>query len=87
MFRAVAAGMALVAMLAGTAFADPAAVVTPVASTAPNPHELVCRHLPNTGSLLPGPKVCHERWQWDEIQRQSQEEMHKAQNHPGAHPG
>ncbi|HEY1709689.1 MAG TPA: hypothetical protein VGG10_15580 [Rhizomicrobium sp.] len=44
---------------------------TPVAA-AKDPNEIECRRLLNTGELTPGPKVCHTRAQWEEIQYEPQ---------------
>jgi hypothetical protein len=76
-------------LLAGPVCADQPAPppAQPAAEVKSDRHDLICRHLPNTGSLLPGPKVCHERWEWEEIQIQSQRELEHAQRLPGAHPG
>ena len=50
--------------------------------------EIVCRKIAVTGQLLPSRfgKVCHTRGEWDEIQRQSQEQVERSQQQPGAHP-
>jgi len=51
--------------------------------------EIICKKIAVTGQLLPSRfgKVCHTRGEWDEIQRQSQEQTERAQQHSGAHPG
>lgn len=33
-----------------------------------------------TGTRFPGPRECHTQRQWDEIQRQSREELTRVQN-------
>jgi hypothetical protein len=58
------------------------AVVTATAKNDPN--EIQCKKMQVTGQLLPGPKVCHTRAQWEGIQRQSQEEAERAQDTPGS---
>jgi hypothetical protein len=46
----------------------------------PDPNEIVCRAgQPVTGSLLPGPRVCHTRQEWDDMQRQTQDGVSQMQ--------
>jgi hypothetical protein len=49
--------------------------------------EIVCKKTKVTGQLLPGPKVCHTRGEWEEMSRQSQYQLERVQQQSGAHPG
>lgn len=49
-------------------------------STQPDPNEIVCRAgTPVTGSHLPGPRECHTRKQWDDMQRHTQDGVSQMQ--------
>jgi hypothetical protein len=46
----------------------------------PDPDEIICRAgQPVTGSHLPGPRVCRTRAQWDQLQRDTQATIERAQ--------
>jgi len=63
------------AALGGTAYADTPNGTTGTAS-APNadPNEVVCKQGDViTGSRFPGPKICHRRLEWEQIQHNSNE--------------
>ncbi len=49
--------------------------------------EIVCKRMQVTGQLLPGPKICHTRGEWEDMQRQSQYQVEQAQQRAGAHGG
>jgi hypothetical protein len=68
-----------------TAGSEPSATTTNLASK----DEIVCKKIAVTGQLLPSRfgKVCHTRGEWEDIQRQSQEQVEHAQQLSGAHPG
>jgi hypothetical protein len=55
------------------------------ATTAPQKavDKLICRGTENTGSLLPGPKVCHTSTEWEQIRRDSRDYV-EASQHNGA---
>lgn len=68
------------------AVADPAQTAAPAAVPAPapsgdnDPDRIVCRSgTPPTGTRIPGPRVCHTQREWDDMRRQSQEQLTKMQ--------
>ncbi|HUJ03774.1 MAG TPA: hypothetical protein VLW75_09070 [Rhizomicrobium sp.] len=64
--------------LAGPAFAADTGQQSDQAK--PDPNEIICRAgEPTTGSLLPGPRVCHTRKEWDDMQRQTQDGVSQMQ--------
>ena len=65
----------------GTTSTTSTTTTTTTTVAAKDPNEVLCRRLPVTGELTPGPKICHTRAQWDEIQHQTQREIERAQGH------
>lgn len=68
------------------AFADPAQTGASATAAAPapspdnDPDRIVCRSgTPPTGTRLPGSRVCHTQRQWDDLRRQSQEQLTRMQ--------
>lgn len=58
----------------------PATPPTTPATTSEDPNEIVCRPgEPAIGSRLPGPRVCHTRKEWKDIQFQSQQQLWQMQ--------
>jgi hypothetical protein len=41
---------------------------------------IICKEVVVTGSLLPGPRICHTKAEWDDIQRQSELDLRKLQD-------
>jgi len=41
---------------------------------------IICKEVVVTGSLLPGPRICHTKAEWDDIQRQSELDLRKIQD-------
>jgi hypothetical protein len=62
----------------GVAIADPTGSS---ATTSNDPKSrIVCKEVQVTGSLLPGPRICHTKAEWDEIQRQSEATLREVQD-------
>jgi hypothetical protein len=73
---------AMAAMVCGFANADTPNGTTGTA-TAPqaDPNERICKHGEViTGSRFPGPRVCHTRMEWEQIQRNSNEGLQGRMN-------
>lgn len=49
-----------------------------------DPKHVICKSELETGSLLPGPRICHTKAQWDEIARQAQQDLRNAQGNEPA---
>ena len=47
--------------------------------------KIVCKEVQVTGSLLPGPRICHTKAEWAEIQRQSEATLRDVQDN-GSNP-
>jgi hypothetical protein len=57
------------------------------AAPADDPDERICKSgEPILGSRFPGPRVCHTRKEWDQIQRDSQQELYREQMQRGSNP-
>lgn len=48
---------------------------------------IICKEVQVTGSLLPGPRICHTKADWDEIQRQSEAYLREVQDRGTTPPG
>ncbi len=60
--------------------AGPALAQTTQQTTQEDPNEIICRTgEPVTGSHLPGSRECHTRKEWDDMQRQTQDDISRAQ--------
>ena len=66
-------GMLTVSILGSAAQAEDAQ-----APAAKDP--VICKVQVVTGSLLPGPRICRTKSQWDELTRQDQEDFERTQN-------
>jgi len=54
----------------------PAAAPATQAAPADDPNEIICHAgEPELGSRFPGPRTCHTRREWDQIQRDSQDAL------------
>jgi hypothetical protein len=62
----------------GVAIADSSS--TSPATTDDPKSRIVCKEVQVTGSLLPGPRICHTRAEWEDIQRQSQGTLRDVQD-------
>ena len=67
----------------------PAATPAPVAAAAPQTDKVICKSLPQTGSLFSGPKECHRKSEWDAINADSRDNVNNYQQrvHQGSGPG
>jgi hypothetical protein len=63
----------------GTTSTTSTTTTTTTTVAAKDPGEVQCKRFKVTGELIPGPKICHTRAEWEEIQRQSQMELERAQ--------
>lgn len=63
----IMASLATLCLAQAPAFADDAPLATPVAKD-----KLVCKTETVIGSLIPGPRRCHTRAQWEEHARAGQ---------------
>lgn len=69
--------------------AQPAAMAAQPAAPAEDPNEVICRNgEPILGSRFPGPRTCHTRKEWAQIQQESQnalvhQQMERSSNGPG----
>jgi hypothetical protein len=70
---------------AGAAFADPSSSNT--VSSDDQKSRIICKEVEVTGSLLPGPRICHTKAEWDEIQRQSEATLREVQDKGSIPPG
>ena len=61
----------------------PPAASAPAAPAQRPADKIVCRSTENTGSLLPGPKVCKTRAEWEQIRKDSRDYVEAGQ-HNGA---
>lgn len=55
--------------------APAAAPSTPVAVASPAADKVICKSLPQTGSLFAGPKECHRKSEWDAINAASRDDL------------
>ena len=65
----------------------PATSPAATASTAPadDPNEIICRRgEPVVGTRLPGPRICHTRKEWKDIQYQTQQNIQQMQQKAGS---
>ena len=66
-----------------------ATVAAQPAAPAEDPNEVICRNgEPILGSRFPGPRICHTRKEWAQIQQDSQntlvhQQMERSSNGPG----
>ena len=67
----------------------PAATHAPAAAAAPQADKVICKSLPQTGSLFAGPKECHRKSEWDAINADSRDNVNSYQQrvHQGTGPG
>jgi len=73
------AGLATASLLffVGPALADPDTTPTPQ----PDPgSKIICKEIEVTGSLLPGPRICHTKAEWDQISHDSQQNLRDVQD-------
>ena len=79
------AAIAVFLLSSGVSYAQTAPTVSAPQATqqsAPteDPNEVICRAgEPILGSRFPGPRQCHTRREWDQIKRDSQEELYHQQ--------
>ena len=65
---------------AAVLLAGPALAQTAPQTTQDDPNEIICRSgEPVTGSHLPGPRECHTRKEWNDMQRQTQDAISHVQ--------
>lgn len=76
--------VALLALASARALGDDATTRTKP-SDADKSNRIICKEMMVTGTLLPGPRICHTKAEWDEIQRQAEEELREVQDN-GSHP-
>ena len=69
--------------------APAAAPSTPVTVASPGADKVICKSLPQTGSLFAGPKECHRKSEWDAINADSRDNVNSYQQrvHQGSGPG
>lgn len=85
--------MSSASVLAQATSTPAAAPTTPAApAMQPTPHddpdEIICRSgQPELGSRFPGPRTCHTRREWDQIQRDSQSALFQQQMERSANGG
>jgi hypothetical protein len=61
--------------------ARPAPSATAASPQPRNPEDkLVCRRMEETGSLLPGPRVCKTAWEWARIRQDSRDYVEGTQH-------
>lgn len=67
-------------LLSGTALAEPAPTSPNGAgAAAPDPNQMVCRTVRETGSMLGRSRICMTRAQWEEQRRQTRQNIDRAQ--------
>lgn len=66
-------------LLTGAAFGDSTSPNSTSTSDDPKSSIVICKDTEVTGSLF-STRVCHTKAQWDEIRRQSQEDLRRAQD-------
>ena len=54
------------------------------AADAPNPNEMICRSVEDTGSRLSRSRICMTRSQWAEQNRTTRQNVERTQNNRGA---
>ena len=77
--RILKAGLATASLLlfVSPALADPDTTSTPQ----PDPNSrVICKEVEVTGSLLPGPRICHTKAEWDQISHDSQQNLRDVQD-------
>jgi hypothetical protein len=77
--RLLKASLASAALLLSLspALADPDTTATPQ----PDPgSRVICKEVEVTGSLLPGPRICHTKAEWDQISHDSQQNLRDVQD-------
>ncbi|MDE2184253.1 MAG: hypothetical protein KGJ78_14630 [Alphaproteobacteria bacterium] len=86
MRRFLSAALVLGAMAVGGAYAADSGTAQPAATTDQNSsqtsdlNEIICKQMgPPTGSRLGNKKVCQTRKRWLELERQTQDQLDKAQ--------
>jgi len=84
--RTVLFALFAISVAAGQAWAEPPSA-NQTDGAKDNDDKLVCKDAAApTGSLLPPagtPKICHTSAEWQEIQRNNEEQMHRATMTPG----
>jgi hypothetical protein len=78
--RRLKAGLATASLffLVSPALADPDTTATPQPD--PNSSRVICKEVEVTGSLLPGPRICHTKAEWDQISHDSQQNLRDVQD-------
>ena len=75
----IMAGIAAVAFCAVTpALADATSTSQPASD--PQADRVICKEVDVTGSLLPGPRICHTKAEWDQISHESQQNLRDVQD-------
>jgi hypothetical protein len=76
------AAFVVFAMAGGLALADtPNGTTGTVVAPKGDPNEMVCKQTESiTGTRFPGPRVCHKRMEWEQIQRNSNEGLQGRMN-------
>jgi hypothetical protein len=68
---------AFLLLFVSPALADPDTTSTPQ----PDPNNrVICKEVEVTGSLLPGPRICHTKAEWDQISHDSQQNLRDVQD-------
>jgi hypothetical protein len=78
--RLLKVGLASASLLlfVSPALADPDTTSTP---QQPDPNNrVICKEIEVTGSLLPGPRICHTKAEWDQISHESQQNLRDVQD-------
>ncbi len=65
---------AWLALLATPGLADPSSTSAPAQQPDPN-DRVICKEQEETGSLLPGKRICHTKGEWDQISHDSQQSL------------
>ena len=68
-------GMLTVSILVSAVQAEDAQVPAPEQKD-----PVICKVQVVTGSLLPGPRICRTKSEWDELTRQDQQDFERTQN-------
>ena len=77
--RLLKAGLATASLLL---FVSPA-LADPDTTSTPQPDansRVICKEVEVTGSLLPGPRICHTKAEWDQISHDSQQNLRDVQD-------
>ncbi|HYJ53363.1 MAG TPA: hypothetical protein VEW04_09330 [Allosphingosinicella sp.] len=76
---------AAAALTAGAAYAQaPAAGSTTPTADGPDPNEMICRRVQDSGSRLNASRICMTRQQWIDYQREQRADTERSQNRRAA---